>query len=114
MSGAFGKSGRFERSQPGLLVLFGLLFRRRQALEALQKLFLGHALDRDLVSSASTLAPAEADQRHGIRFWLVDLDEFLQGMNQFLTQIFRRNRGVGDFPQRYDRILVVIAINREL
>ena len=36
------------RDVDGLLVLFGLLFRRRQAFEALQKLLLGHALDGDL------------------------------------------------------------------
>jgi hypothetical protein len=37
-----------EAAERGLFVLFGLLFRRRQAFEALQELFLGHALDRDL------------------------------------------------------------------
>ena len=55
-----------------------------------------------------------ADQRHGIGLWLVDLDEFLQGMNQFLAEVFRGNSGIGDFPERNDRVLVVIPINREL
>jgi len=35
-------------------------------------------------------------------------------MNQFLAQVFRGNSGIGDFPKRNDRVLVVIAVNREL
>jgi hypothetical protein len=35
-------------------------------------------------------------------------------MNEFFTQILRRDRFVGNLPQRNDRIFVVIAINREL
>ena len=73
----------------GLFVLFGLLFRRRQALEALQQLFLGHALDRDFGVVGIDAGAGRADQGHGIGLGLVDLDEFLQGMNQFLPQIFR-------------------------
>src|SRR4029077_6316927 len=44
IGGFSGLKGR-ER---GLLVLFGLLFRRRQAFEALEEFLLGHSLDRDL------------------------------------------------------------------
>ena len=46
---AFDRSGAFGTAEcSGLLVLFGLLFRRRQAFQALEELFLGHTLDRDL------------------------------------------------------------------
>jgi hypothetical protein len=43
--------GEFEDAPDGksrLFVLFGLLFRRRQTLKALQKFLLRHAFDRDL------------------------------------------------------------------
>ena len=51
MSGPFGKSNRSgypDVKANGLFVLFGLLFRRRQAFETLQKFLLGHALDGNL------------------------------------------------------------------
>jgi len=35
-------------------------------------------------------------------------------MNQFLAQILRGNRRVRDFAQRYDRILVVVALHGDL
>ena len=60
------------------LVLFGLLFRRRQALEALQKLFLGHALYGDLGVIGIDAGARRPDQGHGIGFRLVHFDEFLQ------------------------------------
>ena len=79
---AFGKSGiaAIEGKAGGLrgsLVLFGLLFRRRQAFEALQKLLLGHALDRDLGVVGIDAGARRADQGHGIGLRLVDFDEFL-------------------------------------
>ena len=95
---AFGKSGGFGRRGPdGLFVLFRLFLRRRQALEALQQLFLGHPLDGDFGVVGIDAGPGRPDQGHGIGLRLVDFDEFLQGMNQFLTQILGGNRGVGDF-----------------
>src|SRR5258708_3864610 len=66
------------RNVDGLLVLFGLLFRRRQAFEALQKLLLGHALNRDLGVVGIDAGACRPDQRHGIRLRFVDFDEFLQ------------------------------------
>src|SRR6476469_8843475 len=108
--GVLGRPGML----PGLLVLFGLFFRRRQAFQALEEFFLGHALDRDLGVVGIDAGAGRADQRHGIGLWLVDLDEFLQGVNQLLAQVFRGNSGIGDFPQRNNRVLVVIPINREL
>jgi len=98
----------------GLLVLFGLLFRRRQAFEALQKLLLGHALDRDLGIVGIDAGACRPDQRHGIGLRFVNFDEFLQRMNQFFPQILGGNRRIRDFAQRHNRILVVVAIDREL
>src|SRR6266566_4302876 len=69
------------------LVLFGLLFRGRQAFEALQKLLLGHALDGNLGIISIDAGAGRSDQRHGIGLRLVNFDEFLQRMNQFFTQI---------------------------
>ena len=73
----------------GLFVLFGLLFRRRQAFETLQELFLGHALDRDLGIVGIDAGSCGTNQGHRIGFWFVDLDELLQGVNQFFAQVFR-------------------------
>src|SRR6185312_13740289 len=97
-----------------LAVVLGDLFRRRQAFEALEQLFLGHAVGGDLgVVRIDPGAAAGADQRH-FRFRLVDFDVFLQGMNQVLLQISRRDRGLGDLAQRNDRILVVVAVDGDL
>src|SRR4029078_8635663 len=57
-----------------LLVLFGLLFRRCQALEALEEFFLGHALGRDLGVVGIDAGASRADQRDGIGIWLGDAD----------------------------------------
>jgi hypothetical protein len=59
-----------------LFVLFGLLFRRRQAFEALQELFLGHAFDRNLGVVGIDAGAGRADQGHGIGLRFVDFDEF--------------------------------------
>jgi len=60
------------------LVLFGLLFRRRKALKALQEFLLGHALDGDLGVVGIDAGARRPDQRQGIGLRLVDFDEFLQ------------------------------------
>ena len=62
----------------GLFVLFGLLFRRRQAFETLQKFLLGHALDGNLGIVSIDAGACRPDQGHGIRLRFVDFDEFLQ------------------------------------
>src|SRR4051794_2671598 len=61
---AFDRSDR--RNVPkagGLFVLFGLLFRRREALKALEQFFLGHAFDRDLGVVGIDAGAGRADQR---------------------------------------------------
>src|ERR1700741_5287673 len=102
------------KTKRNLLVLFGLLFRRSQALQALQKLLLGHPLDRNLGVVGIDAGAGRTDQRHGIRLGLVDFDELLQGMDQLLAQILWRNRRISNFTQRDNRVLVVVAINRKL
>ena len=61
-----------------LLVLFGLLFRGRQAFETFQELFLGHALDGHFGIVGIDAGTRRADQGNRIGFRLVDLDELLQ------------------------------------
>ena len=53
-------------------------FRRSEAFETLQKLFLGYSLNRDLGIIGIDAGSGRTDQRHRIRLRLVDLDEFLQ------------------------------------
>ena len=66
------------------------------------------------VSSESTDAPAPGpDQRHfGLR--LVDLDIFLQRVDQIFLEIAGRYRRFRDLAQRHDRIFVVVAIDGNL
>ena len=97
-----------------LLVFFGLLFRRGEPLKTLQEFFLGHALDRDLGIIGIDARAGRPDQWNRVGFGLVDLNEFLQGMNELFAQILGRNRRISDLTQRHNRILVVVAIDREL
>ena len=66
------------------------------------------------VSSASTPVPRRSDQRHGLGFRLVDLDIFLQGVDEFLLKVLGRNGFFSDFPQRHDRVFIVVALDRDL
>ena len=92
MSGPFTDRGVWDGPESlRSFVLFGLFLGRRQALQALEEFFLGHALDGDLGVVGIDACAGRADQRHGIGLWLVDLDEFLQEMNQFLAQVLRGN-----------------------
>ena len=111
MSGPLAESDGLEGR---LFVFLGLLFRRREAFQTLEKLLFGHAFNRNLGVVGIDAGAGRPDQRHRIRFGLVDLDELLQGVDQLFLQVLGLNRGVGDFTQGNDRILVVIAVNREL
>ncbi len=62
----------------GLFVLFGLLFRRRQAFETLQEFLLGHPLDGYIGVVGVDAGAGRPDQRHGIGLGFVDFDELLQ------------------------------------
>ncbi len=110
------RSGQERRPEmaAGLFFFFRLLFWGGQALETLQQLFLGHALDRDLGIVGIHAGAGRSDQRNGIGFRLVDFHEFLQRMHQFFPQILGRNRLLGNLAQRNNGIFVVVAIDREL
>src|SRR5258708_12824983 len=101
---AFRKFGGISRPRPRLrprfasLVLFGLLLRRCQALEAFQKLLLGHALDGDLGIVGIDAATGRADQGHRIGFRLVHLDQFLHLLPPSLTPLPVPNRPPPPFP----------------
>ena len=97
-----------------LYLFFGLLFGRSQTLKTLQQFLFRHALDRDFGVVGIDACPGRPDQRHAIRFGLVDLDEFLQRMHQLFAQVFGRDRLVGNLAQRDNGIFVVVAIDGEL
>src|SRR5262249_7589605 len=65
-----------------LFVFFRLFLGRRQPLEPLEQLLLGHALGRDLGVVGIDRPAGSADQRNRSRLRLVDLDVFLQRMDQ--------------------------------
>ncbi len=67
--------------------------------------------DRDLGVVGIDRAARSADQRHRGGLRLVDLDIFLQRVNQFLAQVVRRDGHVGDLAQRHHRVLVVVALD---
>src|SRR5262245_23892761 len=94
-----------------LLFLFRLLFRRRETLEALEQLLLGHPLGGDLGVVGIDRATGRADQWNRRRFGLVDLHVLLQRMHEFLFEVGRRNGGLRDLAQRHDGVLVVVALD---
>ncbi len=94
-----------------LLFVVLRLFRRSQAFQALEQLFLGHGVQRRRCRRHrpwSRSAPISG--RLGLG--LVDFDVFLQRVDQFLLQIAGRDRTVSDFAQGHDRVLVIVAIDR--
>src|SRR6202000_1976294 len=44
----------------------------------------------------------------------VPFEEFLQGMDEFFAQIFWGYRRIRDLAERYNRVFVVVAIDRKL
>ena len=66
------------------------------------------------VSSASTPVPGAPIKRHRLGLGLVDLDVFLQRMDQFFLEVLGRNRLFGDLAQRHDRVLVVVPLDGDL
>jgi len=96
------------------LVGFRLLLGRSKALEALQKLFFAQMLDGDFGVVGIDRSAGASDQRHVLGLRLVNLDIFLQRMNQVFLQVLRGDRLFSDFAKRNDRILVVVAIDRDL
>jgi hypothetical protein len=87
---------------------------RRHALKSAQQVLLGHAIElRVGVSISLSDKHAIDDSRRFFRLRLVNLDLFLQGMNEVFLQIARRQMGFGDLTQRDDGVLIVVAGNGE-
>ena len=95
-----------------LLVVVGLLLRGSETFEPLEQLRLGHPLGRDLGIVGVYRAALCTDKRDRGRLGLVNLDIFLQGVDQLFLEIVGGNRRFGNLAERHDRILVVVAIDR--
>ena len=70
-----------------LFLFLRLLLRRGEPFQALEKLFLRHAVDSHLGVIGIDRATGGTDQRSGLGFRLVDLHVFLQGMAEFLLEV---------------------------
>src|SRR5947207_377448 len=81
------------------VVGLGLLLGRSEALETLEQLFLAHVLGRHRGIVGIDRSATAGQERHIVGFGLVDLDVFLQRMDQVFLQILRRNRRFGDLTQ---------------
>jgi hypothetical protein len=91
-------------------------FRWHQTFDACQQVFLGHAVEGDIVLGFIGIGRRGCragliGDRLAIGFRLVDLDMLLQRMDQVLLEIVGRQRLVGDFAQRHDRVLVIVTGN---
>lgn len=73
--------------RPALFLVVRLLFRRRQAFEAPQQFFFGHALDGHFHVVGIGAGASGPDQRHHIGLRLVDFNVALQGMDQLFAQV---------------------------
>src|SRR5712691_10347041 len=71
-----------KRSARDLFLFFRLLLGRGQPFQALEQLLLGHAIDRDLGIVGIDAAAGGADERRRLGLRLVDLDVFLQRMDE--------------------------------
>src|SRR6516164_226406 len=86
--------------RPDALALFflfagiwlGLVFRRGKALEPFEEFLFGHAVGGHVGIVGIAHGTRRADQRIHLGLGFVDLDIFLQRMDEFLSQVFRRNR----------------------
>ena len=90
---------------------------RAKAFQALKKLFLGHAVDAGIFGLA--VLPDhrrrhvfDTDRGYRIGLRLIHFDIFLHRVNDGFIQIFRRYRLLRNLAQRDDRVLVIIALNR--
>src|SRR6476620_9991338 len=85
-----GRYVELMRKREGLLgILFRWLLRRGQAFKALEQLFLGHAVRCYLsIVGVDTGARTGTDQRY-FGLGLVNLDVFLQAMNEIFLEIAR-------------------------
>src|SRR5262249_14012429 len=106
---------RRRRTPPKPSFFFlGLLLGRGEPFQAFEKLFLGHPIDRNLGIVGVDRAASGRDQRRRLGLGLVDLYVFLQGVDQLLLEVVGRYRLFGDLAQRHHRVLVVVALDRDL
>src|SRR5690606_19292140 len=84
-------------------------FRGSQALDTTQKFFFADGVEIDRIVVAGAF-----DLRGGAGFGLIDLDIFLQRMDQILVQVLGRNGAVADFTQGNNGILVVVTRDGDL
>jgi hypothetical protein len=91
-----------------------LAFRRGKAFQALEQLFLGHAVRGDVGVVGIDPGAGRANERNRLGLRLIDLDVFLQGMDEFLLEVLGRNRLLGDLAQRHDRVLVIVPLDGDL
>src|ERR1700733_2375714 len=92
----------------------GLIFRRCETFQALEQLFLAHAIGDDFGIVGIDAGAGRTDQRNTFGLRLVDLDVFLQRVDELLLEVLWRYRRIGDLAERHHGILVVIAIDRDL
>src|SRR5262249_45161232 len=96
------------------LFLLGLFLGRGEAFQSLEKLFFSHPFDGHLGIVGIHRAAGRGDQRGRLGLGFVHLDIFLQRMNQLLLEVIGRDCLLGNFAQRNHRILVVVAVDRDL
>src|SRR5690606_29237741 len=100
------KSGRLNTISRVPLRSIVAALRRSKALDTAEQLVF-----RQRVEGVAIGVGIGVEQRSGVLFGLVDLDIFLQRVDQILTEILGRNRTVADFAQRNHRVLVVVAVH---
>src|SRR5262249_30164331 len=108
--------------RPAALALFflfagirlGLVFGGGEALEPVGEFLFGHAVRGYVGIVGIDPGPGRADERNRLGFGFVNLDIFLQRMDEFLSQVLRRNRRFGDLAKRHDGVLVVVAFHSDL
>src|SRR6266702_623184 len=119
MKGGVSRTAGPRRAGRGSLLfldlrLFGLLLGRGQAFQALEQLFLRHAVRRNLGVIGIDPLAGTADERHRLGLRLVHLDVLLERVDEIFLEIAGGDRLVGDFAQGHDRVLVVVAIHGDL
>ena len=95
-----------------LFLFFRLRLWGREALQTLQKFLLAHVFHGDV--GVVGIDRARRSNQRRLRFRLINLDIFLQRVNQVFFQVLRRDRGLGNLAQCNHRVLVVVAIDGNL
>src|SRR5271166_3451539 len=95
-----GPAGLMRPRPRGLFALFFGFRRRRETLQPAQEVFFRHAVKLGLRANLNLRLRVWIDhERRRLGLRLVDLHMFLQGVNQVLAKIARRQFAVADFAQ---------------